>query len=232
MDKGKKTIKNPLTIIGMFCIFAETAGISILPLLDISLQKVFIWFVIGFPILIVLLFFMVLIFKPFVLYSPSDYKNEDNFVKILILMDKALTRAIDFDPNLEKQLKPLISVIEESAHHMTINNRITQNYKSCPAKENNVAILRNGDSEFKLWKKKTILGKGENADIVINDVAVSRIHCFIIRKDNGEYYIQDAYSSNGTVVDEYVVQGDSLAHLGQKSEIILGNTFLTFQYNK
>ncbi|MBE6729602.1 MAG: FHA domain-containing protein [Ruminococcaceae bacterium] len=204
-----------------------------MPLLEVSLQKLFIWFVIGFPVLIVLLFFIVLIFRPFVLYSPSDYKNEENFVKLLILMDKALTRAIDIEPNLEKQLKPLISVVEESAHHITVNNKITQNYRSCPSKEINVAVLKNGDNEFKLWKKKTILGKGENADIVINDVAVSRIHYFIIRKDNNEYYIQDAYSSNGTVVNEYMAEGDSLVHLGQKSEIILGNTFLTFEnYNQ
>lgn len=51
-----KHIKNPLTIIAIFSTLAEAAGVAVLPFVSEELQRIFIWYVIGFPILLVILF--------------------------------------------------------------------------------------------------------------------------------------------------------------------------------
>ncbi|MCG7851370.1 MAG: winged helix-turn-helix domain-containing protein [Methanosarcinaceae archaeon] len=77
-------IKNPLTIIAIFAGLAEIAGTSALALVDKDLQSIFLWFVMGFPFLLVCLFFLTLNFNPTVLYAPSDFQDEQNFLHILL----------------------------------------------------------------------------------------------------------------------------------------------------
>jgi len=79
-----KAVNNPLTIIALFAGLAEIAFTVSLGLVDKPLQTIFIWFVMVFPTLLVILFFTTLNFNPRVLYSPSDYKDEENFVNALI----------------------------------------------------------------------------------------------------------------------------------------------------
>lgn len=76
-------IKNPLTIIAIFAGLAEIAGTAALALVDKDLQSIFLWFVMGFPILLVCLFFLTLNFNPTVLYAPSDFQDEQNFLHLL-----------------------------------------------------------------------------------------------------------------------------------------------------
>jgi len=72
-------IKNPLTIIAIFAGIAEISGTIILPLLSAQIQETYVWFLILFPCLLVMLFFAVLLIKPYVLYAPSDYKDDKSF---------------------------------------------------------------------------------------------------------------------------------------------------------
>lgn len=75
-------VKNPLTIIAVFAGIAEVSGTIVTPLLLPAQQSIFIWFLIFFPILLIVLFFLTLNFNPKVLYAPSDFKNEDNFLTV------------------------------------------------------------------------------------------------------------------------------------------------------
>jgi hypothetical protein len=77
------TIKNPLTIIAMFAAIAEISGTVVLPFISLSSQSTYVWFLIVFPTLLIVFFFVTLNFNHRVLYAPSDYKNEDNFLKSL-----------------------------------------------------------------------------------------------------------------------------------------------------
>jgi flagellar biosynthesis GTPase FlhF len=79
-----KAANNPLTIIAIFAALAEVAGTVALGLVDKPLQQTFVWFVMGFPTLLVALFLVTLNFNPKVLYAPSDFKNEENFLSTLI----------------------------------------------------------------------------------------------------------------------------------------------------
>lgn len=75
-----RAVKNPLTIIAIFAGLAEVSGTIALVALDVKLQSVFIWFVILFPSMLVVLFFITLNFNAKVLYSPGDFKDEKNFI--------------------------------------------------------------------------------------------------------------------------------------------------------
>ncbi|TLN16191.1 hypothetical protein FDZ71_06835 [bacterium] len=75
-------VRNPLTTIAIFAAIAEVSGTVVLPFVTEG-QGAFVWFLIAFPTLLVLLFFATLNFNPKVLYAPSDYRNEDNFLRTL-----------------------------------------------------------------------------------------------------------------------------------------------------
>jgi DNA-binding MarR family transcriptional regulator len=80
MIEKVKAVNNPLTIIAIFAALAEIAGTIALKIVTPELQGTFVWFVMGFPALLVLLFFITLNFNPKVLYAPSDFRDEENFL--------------------------------------------------------------------------------------------------------------------------------------------------------
>jgi hypothetical protein len=75
-------IKNPLTIIAIFAGIAEVSGTVVLPFVSEVNQQIFIYFLVCFPCLLVLLFFITLNFNNKALYAPSDYQDETNYIKI------------------------------------------------------------------------------------------------------------------------------------------------------
>lgn len=82
MIENIKKISNPLTIIAIFAGLAEIAGTVAIKLVDVQYQGTFIWFVMIFPILLVLLFFIVLYFKPHSLYAPADFRTDESYIDI------------------------------------------------------------------------------------------------------------------------------------------------------
>jgi uncharacterized tellurite resistance protein B-like protein len=79
-----RAVQNPLTVIAIFAALAEVAGTVALATVDKELQRTFVWFVMAFPTSLVLLFFVTLNFNPTVLYAPSDFRNEENFLNTLV----------------------------------------------------------------------------------------------------------------------------------------------------
>ena len=75
-------VRNPLTIIAIFAGLAEISGTGILPFIAETNQAIYIWFLMIFPVVLVVLFFLTLNFNPRVLYSPSDFRDEANYMKI------------------------------------------------------------------------------------------------------------------------------------------------------
>jgi hypothetical protein len=82
MLERMKSVNNPLTIIALFAALAEIAGTVAIKLVAPDMQPTFIWFVMIFPTLIVVLFFITLNFNAKVLYAPGDFKNEENYLAI------------------------------------------------------------------------------------------------------------------------------------------------------
>lgn len=75
-------VSNPLTIIAIFAGSAEAFATGALVALPPETQKLFVYFVMLFPTLIVASFFLVLIKKHHVLYAPSDFGNQDHFLQL------------------------------------------------------------------------------------------------------------------------------------------------------
>lgn len=73
-------VKNPLTVISIFAGTVEVTGTAVLPLIEAQNQATFIWFLLVFPFFLVSSFFLTLNFNHRVLYAPSDYKDENNFL--------------------------------------------------------------------------------------------------------------------------------------------------------
>jgi hypothetical protein len=77
------SVKNPLTVIAIFAGIAEISGTAVLPHIAAENQALYIWFLMLFPFALIALFFLTLNFNHRVLYAPSDFRDEDNFVNIL-----------------------------------------------------------------------------------------------------------------------------------------------------
>lgn len=109
MEKPKK-ISNPLTIIAIFAGIADIAATTAIFGLPVEIQKTFIWFAMGFPVLLVVLFFGVLIFNHKVLYAPSDYRSDNSFIDLAV--GKRALQEIDAVGGAIHDLKVRISSIE------------------------------------------------------------------------------------------------------------------------
>lgn len=94
-------IKNPLTVIAIFSSVAEMSGAAALPWLDKEIQVLYVLFLIGFPCLLVLLFFCTLWFKCKVLYAPSDYRKDKSFTDMFKPQRLADDTDTDFEPTTE-----------------------------------------------------------------------------------------------------------------------------------
>jgi hypothetical protein len=59
----------------------EASALASLPMLEEAAQYIYTWFLIGFPPLLTVLFFITLNFNARALYSPSDYENQQHFLE-------------------------------------------------------------------------------------------------------------------------------------------------------
>lgn len=77
-------VKNPLTVIAIFAGLAEVSGTVVLPFLEKDIQQTYVYFLMAFPCLLVLLFFITLFLKHYVLYAPSDFRDDKLFADLFV----------------------------------------------------------------------------------------------------------------------------------------------------
>ncbi|MCM2348891.1 MAG: FHA domain-containing protein [Bacteriovoracaceae bacterium] len=69
-----------------------------------------------------------------------------------------------------------------------------------------ICKLINGEElEFEISKPSFVIGRSNQADIIIPHEGMSRRHCLIENK-NGQFFITDLESSNGVFIDEKRIQ--------------------------
>ncbi|MEB2622484.1 MULTISPECIES: hypothetical protein [Pseudomonas] len=83
MDRIKKRINNPMTVIAIFATLSETSAAISLPFLDDDDRDIYVWFLISFPFYLLLLFFVTLNFNYRSLYAPSDFEKGKHFIKVM-----------------------------------------------------------------------------------------------------------------------------------------------------
>ncbi|MDT0123894.1 hypothetical protein Q9R46_14630 [Paenibacillus sp. RRE4] len=111
---NKSKVQNPLTIIAIFAGIAEIAGTGVLLGLPLEIQSTFIWFVMLFPVGLVTAFFLVLLFKHNVLYAPSDFVDENNFMNLLQ------------NKKVQHELIEVVDLLEQVKESNTANDHLKQ----------------------------------------------------------------------------------------------------------
>lgn len=97
-------VSNPLTIIAIFAGLAEISGTIVLPLLSEENQKIFLWYVMFFPSVLVSWFFITLLCKHKVLYSPGDFRDDENFLHMAGVHKKSVIENSESDNNVSYSL--------------------------------------------------------------------------------------------------------------------------------
>jgi pSer/pThr/pTyr-binding forkhead associated (FHA) protein len=65
--------------------------------------------------------------------------------------------------------------------------------------------------EWELDRASTVIGRGRNADLVLNEATISRAHA-LFGYDTGKAFVQDLGSTNGTLVNGSREHRRALAH--------------------
>lgn len=115
MIEKVKAISNPLTVIAIFAGLAEVAGTVALATVSPEVQRTFVWFVMIFPICLVCFFFLTLNFNPRVLYAPSDFQNEDNFLQAFVGTRRV---AANFEAVIERLNAAKQAIINEAVEEL------------------------------------------------------------------------------------------------------------------
>ena len=126
MLEKTKHINNPLTIIAIFAALAEISGTVALGLVDVTLQAQFLWFVMFFPVLLVLCFFITLNVNSKVLYSPSDFSDESNFMDLMAITKQAKKGLDEIEKTLDEDAEELLDIVNNASFK---NNKEKQRIK-------------------------------------------------------------------------------------------------------
>jgi len=85
---------------------------------------------------------------------------------------------------------------------------------------------QDGESkDFELGERSITIGRSPDADIILLDEKVSRVHCGV-RLWDGEFYIKDLKSKNGTFVNGQRVE---VCKLKASDSVTIGNYTFTFE---
>ena len=88
--------------------------------------------------------------------------------------------------------------------------------------------LDGNQSKVELQKETTLIGRATEADLRFEDDEMSRKHCSIIQKD-GKFFVRDENATNGTFLNDQLLNASELYELKNEDELRVGNTYLTFR---
>ncbi|MCE3251531.1 MAG: ArsR family transcriptional regulator [Cellvibrio sp.] len=140
-------VNNPLTIIAIFAGLAEVLATIALVALPLQIQSTFVYFVIFFPTLLISLFFLVLVFRPKVLYAPSDFENQDHYLEVNEIKN-SIDEGLDEIFNNVNKSAQVLSPEEIGRYKSNIKSKIE---KAAPTtrREEILEFLSNGEASTK-----------------------------------------------------------------------------------
>lgn len=94
----------PLTIIAIFAGIIEASALATLPFLSESSQKLYTWFLVGFPFFLTALFFLTLNFNYKSFYSPSPDNSANDST---LAPNNMATSAMPTEPREAVQSEPV-----------------------------------------------------------------------------------------------------------------------------
>jgi len=82
---AQRSARNPLGIIALFLALVHGMNVVLVEVasdLDPNQRQIIIWFLVLFPVLVLITFYLLVTKHPDKLYAPSDFTDEANFVRI------------------------------------------------------------------------------------------------------------------------------------------------------
>ncbi|WP_299393208.1 hypothetical protein [Pelagibius sp.] len=105
MNSQHSTIlRSPLTVLGGFAGLSEVSMAYVLIKLSPELQSTFVWFVMLFPVVLVIGFFFILFVRPAVWFSPQDYDDPKHYLDSIA------------GTNTNSKIKAQVSQLEETVN--------------------------------------------------------------------------------------------------------------------
>lgn len=134
-------VKNPLGVIGLFLVLVEAIAsfVIIKTSLNDTLNFILVFFIVLFPIIVLRVFYLLVTKHHTKLYSPSDFKDETNFVKAYNSMTKSeeLVQKRLVDENRNVDFKPSTGMSEKDLHFLkdTLNEVVSMQKNMVKAME-------------------------------------------------------------------------------------------------
>jgi len=204
-------IKNPLTVIALFAGTAEVFGTVVLPFVDPKSQPEFISFLTTFPFFIAFLFFVTLWINHRVLYAPSDYRNEDNFVDNNFTKDRRILNQLAPIPDTEgldgAQLE------KHATGDLALEAEAPKVEPSQAGKGPAEALLQENKSP-----KEQLLKRYQNSEMYKEDVAV-----LLQRQLNASYNLSVISKAMPNLTFDIVLNSTSLNCVGKISYVTKSN---------
>lgn len=142
--KKQEIITNPLTLIATFAGLSDVAMTAVLPFLAAEIQKIFIWFVIGYPVLLVCAFFYILIWKREALYAPSDFKNDATWLEVLRNTERTILNKYPLEPAISSEPKSEDSCQQAKDYAQLSNNSFYAFLKSLGLNHSDINVVISG----------------------------------------------------------------------------------------
>jgi hypothetical protein len=156
MNKQKKKIINPMTVIAIFAAISETSAAVSLPFLDNKERELYVWFLISFPFYLLFLFFATLNFNYRSLYAPSDYNKGKQFIKVMDSAERGQRPDNLKDPPARIDIHSGLSALQ----HLSLAEQL---------KNLHIVDARwlNKKMEFGAWIEKNRHPQGSPAQVII-----------------------------------------------------------------
>ncbi|MCE5194901.1 MAG: hypothetical protein LLF28_05510 [Nitrospiraceae bacterium] len=136
--KKQEIIKNPLTLIATFASLSDVAMTAVLPFLSTEIQNILIWFVIGYPVLLVCGFFYILIWKREALYAPSDFKDDASWLEVLQNSQRNILNKYPVEPAISAASKSKANY-QQATDFTHLNNNLFYSFlKSLDIKHSDI----------------------------------------------------------------------------------------------
>jgi CheY-like chemotaxis protein len=97
-DTAAQLSRNPLGIIALFIvlIYGLAAMVTVVPSSLVTTERgLLIYFLVIFPVLVLVFFVWIVIFKPVHLFSPRDFRDEENYVALVASLTAAAIKSPD-----------------------------------------------------------------------------------------------------------------------------------------
>ncbi|HEY0647964.1 tetratricopeptide repeat protein [Phenylobacterium sp.] len=115
LSAASAVVRNPLSVIAMFVLLVEAiATVTLVNVANVAHIAIpLVWFVVGFPTLIAILFFATLWWRHQFLYSPMEYRSDESFLSAMQRLQRVEARqeAADLNPKTAGE-EQSISVVD------------------------------------------------------------------------------------------------------------------------